>query len=448
MAAEGSGVAIDSVINFDGENAWLHLRIPTGVPRVLYIDNPNVRNYEIISLGSGEILHRGGLDAGLASRAIFHPDFLYPIPKAWGDDLLLRIDGVSGDFAIAVSFLSASQLTRVTAIRFLGDGMYYGVITLLIVFSFLVTLSNGYGHSRRLGVCLLAWLLTMITVSGYGNLLVWPNAPEVGVLLTPVFTSFAAFSTAWFAWYFLRKSAEDSFSLKGVRLCIWLNGFMLLASVVFTLERPITMIMMVTTGVFIVLAASVSALRGDIASRYIVVAIVIAIAPFPIIGEFPMVKHFIAVSGTVSLLFVVAAVLKRLVQRSHTQLIEARVVATRAKFLASMSHEIRTPLNGVIGFSELCAQEELSAKAADYVSQIQRSSKLLLNVVNEVLDFSKLEAGAVEVSLKPMNLRDTIDNIVATLAPMISENSVKLGVGIDHAVACYVLQTRFAALKS
>jgi signal transduction histidine kinase len=104
-----------------------------------------------------------------------------------------------------------------------------------------------------------------------------------------------------------------------------------------------------------------------------------------------------------------------------------------------MSHEIRTPLNGVIGFSEFCAQEELCANAADYVSQIQRSSKLLLNVVNEVLDFSKLEAGAAKVSLKSMNLTDMIDNIAAIFGPMVSENNVKLGVSIDYGVAIYVV---------
>jgi signal transduction histidine kinase len=104
---------------------------------------------------------------------------------------------------------------------------------------------------------------------------------------------------------------------------------------------------MLTAGVFIAFAASVSVLRGDVASRYLVVAIVIAVAPFPIIGEFPVVKNFIAVCGTVSLLFVIAAVLTRLVQHSQRQSIEAKVVVSRAKFLASMSHEIRTPLNGV-----------------------------------------------------------------------------------------------------
>ncbi|MFT4672240.1 MAG: hypothetical protein ACI945_001582, partial [Pseudohongiellaceae bacterium] len=344
IVASGSGVAIGSVINFDGKEAWLDLQIPPEEPMVLYLDNPTVRNYEIISLASGEILYRGGLDAGQASRAVFYPDFLYPIPGAWDDDLLLRVDAVYGDLALAIRFLTVRQ---VTAIRFLGDGMYYGVITLLIIFSFFVILSNGYGHARRLGVCLLAWLLTMITVSGYGNLLVWPNTPEVGTRLYPIFTFFAALSTAWFAWRFLRKSAEGSFFLKGVRLCIWLNCFMLVLSAGLILALPVVMLSMLTAGVFIAFAASVSVLRGDVASRYLVVAIVIAVAPFPIIGEFPVVKNFIAVCGTVSLLFVIAAVLTRLVQHSQKQPIEAKVVVSRAKFLASMSHEIRTPLNGV-----------------------------------------------------------------------------------------------------
>lgn len=435
MAVSGSGEVIESLVNFNNKDAWLYLQAPPGGPWVLHLDNPTIASYEVISLENGEILYRGGLAEGAASRAVFHPDFLHPMSREWEDNVLLRIDGTDSDFVLAVSLLTVSQVTRVTAIRFLGDGMYYGVTTLTILFSFLVTLSSGYGHSRRLGLCLLAWLLTMITVSGYGNLLIWPNNPEVGIRIFPVFSSLAALSTAWFAWHFLRRTAQGSSFLKGVQLCIWLNGLILLAAAGSIIEQSSTMISMVTTGFFIACAASVSALRGDIASRYLFVSIFIAVAPFPIIGTFPVLKHFIAVSGTVALLFMVTAVMKRLEQRTRKHLIEARVVATRAKFLASMSHELRTPLNGVIGFSELCAQEELSADAADYVSQIQRSSKLLLNVVNEVLDFSKLEAGAVEISLRAMNLSDTIDNITATLAPTASANNVKLIVTIDDIVA-------------
>jgi len=104
ILASGSDVAIDSVINFDGKEAWLHLQMPPEEPMVPCLDNPTVRNYEIISLASEEILYRGGLDAGLASRAIFYPDFLYPIPRALDNDLLLRVDAIVGDFALAMRF--------------------------------------------------------------------------------------------------------------------------------------------------------------------------------------------------------------------------------------------------------------------------------------------------------------------------------------------------------
>lgn len=435
MAANGSGVATNTVRDFNDGSAWLHLQIPEGGPWVLHLDNPNVRNYEILSLDTGEILHRGGLDAGPESRSIFHPNFLYAIPSAWGNEVLLKVDSINGGYSLPLRFITVNQITRVTAVRFLGDGMYYGALTLMILFAFCVTLFNGYSHSWRLGLCLLSWLFTSITVSGYGNLLVWPNFPDVGVQANPIFTSLAGLSTAWFAWYFLKRSAEGSLFLEGVRYCMWLNLFMFLAAIGSVVGQLATLLSIVATGVFVVCAASVSAFRGDIAARYLIVATVVAITPFAIARQVPGVGNFIAVSGTVSLLFIVIAVMKRLVERSQKQEIEAEVVSTRANFLASMSHEIRTPLNGVIGFSELCAQENLETVAAAYVAQIQRSSKLLLNVVNEVLDFSKLEAGAVEVSLKPMNLQDTIDNVIATLAPMVSENNVKMGVDVDDAVA-------------
>ena len=439
MVANGSGVPIDSVIEFDGKEAWLYLRVPEQRPMLMYLDNPTIRNYEIISLETGETLYRGGLDAGLSSRLIFHPDFLLPMTGFFERDILLRVDALRGGYDLPIGFSTVSQVTQRIATRFLGDGMYYGAIVLMILFSFFVTLLNSYGHSWRLGICLLTWLFTMITVSGYGSLLIWPNSPEIGARAFNVFGPLAGFSSAWFAWHFLKESAKGSLSLKAVRFCFWLNPLTFLATISSVLDEGAILVSVIVTGVSIVCAASVSIGRGDMASRYLIVSTVFATTPFAIIGEFPDLKYFIVIPGTVSLMFVVVAVMKRLGERIQKQEVEAELVASRARFLASMSHEIRTPLNGVIGFSELCAQEPLGIAAADYVTQIQRSSKLLLNVVNEVLDFSKLEAGGVEISLRTMNLKNEIDNIVATLSPMILDNSVHLDVIIDDAVAPYVV---------
>lgn len=86
---------------------------------------------------------------------------------------------------------------------------------------------------------------------------------------------------------------------------------------------------------------------------------------------------------------------------------------TRSKsaFLATMSHEIRTPLNSVIGFSEQLSQTELDESQQEHVNAISSSSKMLLEVVNEILDFSKFETGKMSFDLSPFKPCDAIEEI-------------------------------------
>ncbi|MHA7881128.1 MAG: response regulator [Saccharospirillum sp.] len=89
----------------------------------------------------------------------------------------------------------------------------------------------------------------------------------------------------------------------------------------------------------------------------------------------------------------------------------------KTEFLANMSHEIRTPLNGIIGFARLLAKSNLTRKQEDYISTIMSSSQGLLTIINDVLDFCKIEAGKLMLDNRSMNLRDTIEDVLIMLAP-------------------------------
>jgi signal transduction histidine kinase/CheY-like chemotaxis protein len=96
---------------------------------------------------------------------------------------------------------------------------------------------------------------------------------------------------------------------------------------------------------------------------------------------------------------------------------EAAEAASRAKseFVANMSHEVRTPMNGVIGTTELLATTPLDATQREYVSMIRSSGQSLLRVINDVLDFSKMEAGRIELRPAPLSPRELVDGVVGTL---------------------------------
>jgi len=99
----------------------------------------------------------------------------------------------------------------------------------------------------------------------------------------------------------------------------------------------------------------------------------------------------------------------------------------KSAFLANMSHEIRTPMNGIIGFSELCLDPNITKdKQREYANIVIKSSKRLLSIVNDILDISKIEAGAVTLNLENVNLNKLLDELEAFYKPIASENNLML----------------------
>lgn len=131
----------------------------------------------------------------------------------------------------------------------------------------------------------------------------------------------------------------------------------------------------------------------------------------------------------------VAAYHRRL-QRSVSELVatsEAAMTAARTKadFLASMSHELRTPLNAVIGMSELLRDTELDTKQQSFVGTIQRSGESLLNTLTDILDFSQLDAGSIEVDRIPVSLKRLLNEVQSHFQQDLQKKKLTLAIDID-----------------
>jgi signal transduction histidine kinase/CheY-like chemotaxis protein len=116
----------------------------------------------------------------------------------------------------------------------------------------------------------------------------------------------------------------------------------------------------------------------------------------------------------------------------------------KGRFLATMSHEIRTPLNGVIGLSRLLEAMVVPTEAAEMVRMIRSSGDALMTVINDVLDFSKVEAGKLELEVAPFHLRGCLEESVGLFRAAAAEKHLRLGCDLSPALPEWVAgdQTR------
>ncbi|MEG4961046.1 MULTISPECIES: CHASE4 domain-containing protein [unclassified Microcoleus] len=112
---------------------------------------------------------------------------------------------------------------------------------------------------------------------------------------------------------------------------------------------------------------------------------------------------------------------------------EAAEAASLAKsqFLANMSHELRTPLNAIIGYSEILQEEAFDLGEEDFVSDLERihnAGQLLLTLINDILDLSKIEAGHAELELETFDVSEAVQDVARTVEPLFLRNANRLNV--------------------
>jgi signal transduction histidine kinase len=116
----------------------------------------------------------------------------------------------------------------------------------------------------------------------------------------------------------------------------------------------------------------------------------------------------------------------------------SRASQFKSEFLAKMSHQLRTPLTAIIGFCEVLTQGmdgELSRDQAQDIGEIQRSGLVLLELVNDILDLSKIESGKVEITLQEVDLPSVVDQVIASMHLIAEAKALKLTCNLSSEVS-------------
>lgn len=118
----------------------------------------------------------------------------------------------------------------------------------------------------------------------------------------------------------------------------------------------------------------------------------------------------------------------------------------KSRFLANMSHEIRTPMNGILGFINILEKNETDENRKNHFRHIQSSSQLLLSVINDILDLSKLESGKLEMELSPVNTKDLFDGVIGIYQSICHDKGLTFEYKISNTLPA-VLTTDIVRIK-
>ena len=141
----------------------------------------------------------------------------------------------------------------------------------------------------------------------------------------------------------------------------------------------------------------------------------------------------------VALIFISYSVEKYKTEMEEKNEIAREALEAKSNFLANMSHEIRTPMNAIYGMAELLGERDFNPDEKEYVATIKRSSENLLSIINEILDFSKVDSGKMEITEDPYSFNEMLQDVVTIIEFRMRGKNILLRLEVDPRVPVTLL---------
>lgn len=437
-------------LGFRGEAYWLAASLiniaPQPQQRWVVAGHPHLDRVDLHVVDSdGRVLQHivNGDGLALDNRPVRSNELVFPVSIPGGEPvhLLFRIES-TGAIEFPVRLLDARALQKREQNNLLFSGLFFGAIIAIGLYNFLLYLAIRDTSYLFYVLYLVGLVLFLVDRNGFASLYIWPDAPE----LTDPLRAFAAFVAEGFALLFCVTFMQVGESRPRLALAMRATGIVLLALAVASFWLPVqASLLMCTFAVLVVIAFNlpVALLRINDGFRpafYFVLAFLplgllvplFVLSSFNLIHNHWAIDHAVEIGSAMEAWLLSFALAHRFtllkaenerIQRDANQQLEKRVrerteelnhaLNARSEFLAVMSHEIRTPLNGILGTVDMLQDTPLTPEQQHKVHVIEQSGNSLLQLINDILDYTRIEAGKLPIQPERLNLERLVHDSVA-----------------------------------
>lgn len=321
---------------------------------------------------------------------------------------------------LPINLWTPEQLERRNEARILFQGIYFGVVAIMALYNLCIYFfvrDRSYGTYSFFILCLAGFIMIE---RGLAIEYLWPNNPGYDFQMTLVITALGSAASIPFTVQFLslKQYAPRIAHAYRYLFIIWLalaamgminpSVWLIYATVIILIPGSISLavvgILMWRKGVpaapFYTLAWFVLVSAVSIYDAYLMGFLPIATCT----------EYSLQVGNMIEVTLLSLGLAHRIKSLDQEKREAHLLTKTKSEFLATMSHEIRTPMNGILGMADLLQDTKLTPQQATYLNTILSSGKTLMTVLNDVLDYSKIEAGKLELESVHYPVRRLIDD--------------------------------------